>query len=99
MNINVHIERLILDGLPVTSDQGGSVHAAVETELARLLGDKGFDCSSSYAVAHLTASPIHLASATKPWSVGQQIAKAVHGGLTSETRSSHRKPFSGRTSG
>lgn len=99
MNINVHIERLILDGLPVTSDQGSSVHAAVETELARLLADKGFDCSSGYAVPHLTASPIHLASAIKPWSVGQQIAKAVHGGLTSETRLSRKESSLGRTSG
>ena len=40
MRINVHIERLILDGLPVTSLQGPEVGAAVETELARLLLDE-----------------------------------------------------------
>jgi hypothetical protein len=82
MNISVHIERLIFDGVPITSDQRDSVHAAVETELTRLLTAKGFDYSSGYAVPHLTASPIHLAPAIKPWSVGHQIAKAIYGSLT-----------------
>jgi hypothetical protein len=37
MRISVHIERLILEGLPVTSPQGHQVQAAVESELVRLL--------------------------------------------------------------
>ena len=37
MNINLHIERLILDGLPITRQQGPHVQAAVEAELTRLL--------------------------------------------------------------
>ena len=41
MNINVHIERLILDGLPVKGSDGSIIQAAVETELSRLLGEQG----------------------------------------------------------
>ena len=41
MNINVSIERLVLDGLPVSSAQGSLLGAAVETELARLLATGG----------------------------------------------------------
>jgi hypothetical protein len=89
MNINVHIERLILDGLPVTRDQRDSVHAAVETELARLLADKGFDCSSGYAVPHLTASLIRLSQINKPSLVGHQIAQAIYGGLTPSAELRH----------
>src|SRR5262249_46908861 len=97
MNINVHIERLILDGLPVTSDKGDSIHAAVRTELARVLADKRLDCSSGYAVPHLTASPIQLSQVSKPSLLGHQIAKAVYGGLTAETRLFHNESFPGRT--
>ncbi len=35
MNINIHIERLVLDGLPVTGPDSSIVQVAIETELAR----------------------------------------------------------------
>ena len=41
MNINLHIERLILDGLPIEPRQRAQVQAAVEAELARLLRPAG----------------------------------------------------------
>lgn len=37
MNISLHIERLILEGLPITSNSGPQLRAAVEAELTRLL--------------------------------------------------------------
>jgi len=43
MNIKVSIERLVLDGLPVSSAQGSLIGAAVETELARLLATGGLE--------------------------------------------------------
>jgi len=82
MNINGHIERLILGGVPVTSDQTDSVHAAVKTELARLLANKGLDCSFGYAVPHLTSSSIQLSRVSKPSLLGHQIAQAIYGGLS-----------------
>ena len=44
-NIHLHIERLILDGLPIECAQGPHVQAAVEAELARLLTENGLDAT------------------------------------------------------
>ena len=37
MNVNVHIERLVLEGLDVSSRDGDAIGAAVQRELARLV--------------------------------------------------------------
>ena len=83
MNINVHIERLVLDGLPVTSSQGSLVQAAVEAELARLLTAEGLSAEflAGGAMPSLRAGGIHLTKDSNPTQLGQQIAQAVHGGL------------------
>ncbi len=39
MIVNLHIERLVIDGLPVGSHEGPYIQAAVERELARLIGE------------------------------------------------------------
>ena len=46
-NIHLHIERLILDGLPIERAQGPHVQAAVEAELSRLLTENGLAASAS----------------------------------------------------
>ena len=77
MNINVHIERLILDSLPVANGRGDLVQAAVETELTRLLAEKGLSHLSAGAVPHLSANSIHMAHGSKPVQLGRQIAGAL----------------------
>jgi hypothetical protein len=81
MNINVFIERLILDGLPIDRTQGPLIHAAVETELRRLLAQQGMSHASGGAVPYLSAHSIHIAQDSKPAQIGNQIAGAVHGSL------------------
>lgn len=81
MNFNVHIERLVLDGLPVTSSDGSIIQVAVETELARLLAGQGLTGLSAKAVPHVPGGPIELARETKPAHLGHQIAQAIHTGL------------------
>jgi hypothetical protein len=79
MNINVSIERLVLDGLPVSSvHQGYLIAAAMEAELTRLLSIEGLAASASRAEPHLPAGHIHLIPDGGPRSVGQQIGAAVH---------------------
>ena len=83
MNINIHIERLILDGLPITHNQGPLVQAAVEAELARLLAADGL-ASSLQAGGSLHRMPggsIQLMGDGNPNTLGQQIARAVYGGI------------------
>ena len=83
MNINVHIEQLILEGLPITHSQRPRLQAAVETELARLLAADGLAPSSVAGgwVSHVPTGSIQLASANDPTHLGQQIAQAVYGGI------------------
>ena len=90
-SIQLHIERLVLDGLSVGHAQGPIIGAAVETELARLLATGGLDSSlqSSGAWPSAPVSAVQLA-ASKPTQLGQQIAQAVYGGIGEERSSTSR---------
>lgn len=82
MNINVHIERLIVDGLPVSPDQRPLVQAAMSAELGRLLSARGLGPQVSFggAMPRVDAGTVRPPSAD-PSTLGQQIASAVHQGL------------------
>jgi hypothetical protein len=95
MNINVHVERLILDGLPVTSSQGSLVRAAVEAGLIRLLAEQGLRRSSTGAEPHVSAGSIQLMEDSKPAQLGHQIARAIYGTLTPGPALTREIDFSG----
>jgi hypothetical protein len=95
MNINVSIERLVLDGLPMSRSQEVLVQEAVETELARLLAKQGLSHSSAGAVPHLSANSIHVTDDSKPAQLGHQIARAIHGTLTPAPALTRKTRFSG----
>jgi hypothetical protein len=83
MRIHLHIERLILDGLPVTSLQGPQILAAVEQELGRLLTAHGLldELRGGIAVPRVRAGAIQLEKENPPARLGQSIARAVHEGI------------------
>jgi hypothetical protein len=83
MKIQVHIERLILDGLPMEKRHGPLVRAAVEKELTRLLTVHGLghEWQSGGAVPKVRASGIQLSNETQPTRLGQQIAGSVYSGI------------------
>jgi hypothetical protein len=81
MNINVYIERLILDGLPVTSLYSDQIREALGTELACLLEANGLSNSpanGAHANVRPRWSPIEFARKTYPATLGQEIARATH---------------------
>ena len=82
MNIKLHIERLVLDGLPITRSQGPLVQAAVEAELARLLAEGSLapELASGGAVPSVRADGINSVGGS-PGQIGRQIARAVYGGI------------------
>jgi hypothetical protein len=83
MNINLHIERLVLDGLPIEQHEANLIQAIVETELASLLMVQEPGARSNFvsgALPRVTAPPIQLTSHS-PAHVGEQIARAVYGGI------------------
>ena len=83
MHIELHIERLVLDGLSASPRERTLMRAAVETELARLLTEQGLspDLSSGVALPSLGASDIELSPRGDAWQMGEQIARSVYGGL------------------
>lgn len=83
MNINLHIERLVLDGVNIPPGQRHLLQASVETELARLLTDGGVSPSLAGGVAlpHASANGIQLAGGNDPVQIGRQIAQSVYGGI------------------
>jgi hypothetical protein len=86
MNINLHIERLILDGLQVGRNQEPHVQAAVEAELTRLLSENGLAShfKTGGAVPRLDASAMHLTASSSPIQMGTQIARSVYSGMGSK---------------
>ena len=83
MNINLHIDRLVLDGLPIEHRQGPLLKAAVEAELSRLLTADGLANSlmTGGATPSVPAPGIQLANESSPQQLGEQIGRAVYGGL------------------
>jgi hypothetical protein len=86
MDIHLHIERLILDGLPLPLEGQAVLQAALEAELARLLvagglpgaGELPETWRSGRAIPYLRAGGIRLGSESGPEQLGQQIAQAVY---------------------
>jgi hypothetical protein len=85
MNINLHIERLVLDGVSIAPDQRHVLQASITTELTRLLSNGGLSASlvEGVALARLSTSGMQF-TGSNPTQLGQQIAKSVYGGIGHE---------------
>jgi len=85
MNINLHIERLILNGVNLQQGQRHLLQTSVTGELTRMLTEGGV----SHRLAHGTDSSrivttgIQLTS-NNPKQLGQQIAQSVYGGISND---------------
>ena len=83
MNINLHIDRLVLDGLPIEHQDGLRVKAAVEAELSRLLTANGLANSlrAGVAMPSVPAPGIQMSRDRNPTRLGQEIGRAIYGGI------------------
>ena len=83
MNVNLHIDRLILDGVNMVSGQRHLLQASVESELARLLTDGGVSSriAAGGALPHVSANDIQFSGGNDPVQLGRQIAQSVYGGI------------------
>lgn len=90
MKLEIHIERLVLEGLPVNSAGGHHVQRAVQAELARLLGEAGLapELQAGGSLPHLKSADIGMTRGDKPAELGQRIAQAVHGAIATKSRES-----------
>ncbi len=83
MKIKLHIEQLILDGLPVARSQRSLLQRTVERELINLLatGSLSDDLRAGGAVATRRAGNIRIGKGIRTEALGKQIAGAVYGGI------------------
>jgi hypothetical protein len=83
MSIKLHIEHLVLDGLPIARHHGPSVQAAIEAELGRLLGKGGIahPLAHGAALPRANGRPIRVARETGAAGLGNQIAASIYSGI------------------
>jgi hypothetical protein len=83
MNVNLHIERLVLDGLDIAADQRHVLQTAMEVELGRLLAGGGLasEIAEAGAIPRVAGSAIQLSQPQPPQDTGRQLAKSVYGAI------------------
>ncbi len=83
MNVQLQIERLVLDGFELPADQQSIFTASLTAELTRLLanGAVGPHLSQGATLARLSVGDIAWSGAD-PQQLGQQIAQSVYRGLS-----------------
>lgn len=84
MNVNLHIERLILDGLEVEPAKRDSLKSGIESALSDLLtaGGVGSQLPASAAVPRIEGPSIQLQPDHSPHQLGRQIAGSIYGGIS-----------------
>ena len=85
IEFNLHIERLVLDGVDIASGQGDLLQASVMNELTQLFNSGGLSSNlvGGASLTGVATSSIQL-STGKPQSLGQQIAHSVYGSIGRE---------------
>lgn len=83
MNIRLHIERLILDGVALSAAERPHLQAAMEMELGRLLEERGIasGLESGVALDSVRGGAVQLGHHPSGKGLGRQVARAVYGGI------------------
>jgi hypothetical protein len=80
MNVRLHIERLVLEGIDVPDRD--ALQVAVQTELARLIGERGIgDATRIGHVPRVSAPAIGTALSSDSKQSGTAIATSVYRGI------------------
>ena len=82
LNVNLHIDRLVLEGIDLDHAQRQILQAALEAELGRLIGEGGVGAlAAGGAVPSVKADGFQMSGDGSPAQLGRQIAGAVYGGI------------------
>ena len=86
MRIALHIEALVLDGVPLARGQQSRLQAAVVEALAQRLGDGALAAQLAAGGGRevVNAAPIRLGARPDARALGTQIAVSIHAGLGGE---------------
>jgi len=87
MKTKLHIERLILEGLPVGSHDGLRLLPAVERELARLLGAHGIsgELQQGAALETVRVGTLNFSRGVNPRELGTRIGKSIFQAIGGQT--------------
>jgi hypothetical protein len=79
MKIHVHIEHLVLDGLPLSWKDSNAVRLAVQRELAEMLRVPGKPASAWIAspVARVSAGSVQCPAEPGPGAFGRDLAHSI----------------------
>jgi hypothetical protein len=82
VNIELHIERLVLEGIDIPPGRGQQFREGVSAELARLVRDGGLAdiLTRGGAVARVTAPPAELPAGGRD-QLSRQLASAIYVGI------------------
>ena len=82
MNVELHIDRLVLEGIDLDPAQRPLLQAALEAELGRLIGEGGVgSLAAGGAVPSVKAEGFQMSGDGNPAQLGRQIAGSVYGGI------------------
>ena len=79
--VRLHIERLVLEGVPVTQAQAPDIQAAIESELVQLLSSRDLSGISASASGRISAGQLNVSRKINSERFGRQIARKIHHGL------------------
>ena len=85
MNINLHIERLVLEGVNIAPAQRYLLQSIVTNELTRMLASGGLSPSlvQGTSLSRISGEGIQLTD-NNSTHLGKQIAQSVYGGIGHE---------------
>jgi hypothetical protein len=86
--VNVHVERLVLEGMEPTPRQRAILRSAFTAELSRLVAAGGLDgtFTRGASVPAAPAGPLQLGATFDAKETGTRIARAVYAGLGPPTQ-------------
>lgn len=84
MNVNLHIERLVLEGLGVESRDSALVKEVVQTELRRLFVEdqRALRSLASKAMPSVAGAAVSISAAGAAPQLGSAIAQSVYGAIS-----------------
>jgi hypothetical protein len=84
MNVNLHIERIVLDGIDLAAGETNSLQQAIVNQLTDTIGHRGLAVTSGLHRQHanIQSNSIRLGQKTDATILGCQLAHAVHAGLS-----------------
>ena len=80
-NVSLHIERLVIDGVPMSASLAAQLQMAVQHELRNIFEHDGADALTAAAVPLVVGPAIQISHPLRPAELGREIARSVHESL------------------